>query len=269
MPETENVRQHSLRGRHVAVTRPVGQAAHLAELLSRHGAVPVLYPVLEIIDPQDPAALHAAAAKLDHFDLAIFISPNAVERALPTILALRPWPAHLRVATVGRSSEQALAGFGLHDVIAPSVRFDSESLLALPQLRSLHGACVVIFRGEGGRELLAETLIARGATVEYVECYRRVMPRHNPSPLLEMWAEGKLDAVTLTSSEGLRNFLQMIGKLGRTWLRKTPVFVPHRRIEEACREAKLQCVITTGPGDDGLIEGLVQYFGDDGNTQPS
>ena len=244
----------------MVVTRPAGQSAHLAEALRAEGAIPVLYPVLSIVDLEDTSGLHALAARLDQYDLAIFVSPNAVDKALHTILSLRPWPQQLKVATVGKSSEQALAEFGLTDVISPKNRFDSESLLSLPELQSVRGWRVIIFRGDGGRELVHETLVERGARVDYMECYRRAMPHHDPAPLLRLWADGKLDAVTLTSSEGLRNLALMIGKLGQTWLRKTPVFVPHRRIAEAARDAALACVITTGPGDDGLIAGLVQYF---------
>ena len=118
----------------------------------------------------------------------------------------------------------------------------------------------MIFRGDGGRELLGESLSARGAKVEYVECYRRAKPEHDVEPLTRLWSNGQLDAITLTSSEGLRNFHEMIGKLGQTWLRKTPVFVPHARIAEGAHELGLAQVTVTDPGDDGLIAGLLQHF---------
>lgn len=255
-----------LAGRHVVVTRPTGQAAHFATALSGAGAIPVLYPVLEILDIDDVGPVLDVAIRLDSFDLAVFVSPNAIDKALSLILPRRCWPAALRVAALGKSSELALERHGIHDVISPSLRFDSEALLELPDLTDVRGRRVIIFRGEGGREVLGDTLRLRGATVEYVTCYRRVRPHADPAPLLKLWEEARLDAVTLTSSEGLRNFFDMIGRLGQAWLKKTPSFVPHARIAEQAQTLGLTRVIATGPGDDGLMAGLMQYFASDGNS---
>lgn len=250
-----------LEGRHIVITRPTGQAAHLASALAALGAKPVLFPVLTIFDIEDTSPLLDLAARLDQFDWAAFVSPNAVEKALGFLLAHRAWPPHLRVATIGRSSEQALAKFGIGNVVAPQERFDSEALIALPELQDMAGKRVVIFRGDGGRELLGDTLAARGATVEYVACYRRGRPDLDPAPLHKLWSDGRLDAVTVTSSEGLRNLYDMVGKLGQAWLRKTPAFVPHPRIAEQARALGLHEIVLTGPGDDGLVKGLCEHFG--------
>lgn len=249
-----------LADRHILVTRPAGQAAHLATALVELGAKPVLFPVLAIFDVEDIKPLLDVAVRLDQFDWAAFVSPNAVEKALGCILAHRKWPAHLRAATIGKSSEMALAGFGVTDVTAPRERFDSEALVAMPDLQDMQGKKVVIFRGDGGRELLGDTLAARGASVEYVTCYRRGKPDLDPAPLYKLWTDGRLDAVTLTSSEGLRNLHEMVGKLGQAWLRKTPAFVPHARIAEEAAKLGLHEIILTGPGDDGLIAGLIEHF---------
>lgn len=256
-----------LTGRHVVVTRPAGQAAHLATALAGRGAIPVLYPVLEIRDIEDPAAVLDAAIRLDSFDLAVFVSPNAIEKALALILPRRSWPAALRVAAPGKSSEGELARHGIHDVLSPPLRFDSEALLELPELTDVRGKRVIIFRGEGGRELLGDTLRARGAAIEYLTCYRRSKPLIDPAPLLKLWEEGQLDAVTMTSSEGLRNFVDMVGRLGLAWLKKTPVFVPHARIAGQAQALGLGKVIATDPGDDGLLAGLMQYFASHGNAR--
>jgi len=257
----------SLKGRHVVVTRPTGQAAHLATELAARGARPVLYPVLEIRDIDDIAPVLDAAIRLESFDLAVFVSPNAIEKALALILPRRSWPAALRVAALGKSSERELARHGIHDVISPPLRFDSEALLELPELSAVQGKRVVIFRGEGGRELLGDTLKARGAAIEYVTCYRRAKPSLDPAPLLKLWEEGRLDAVTLTSSEGLRNFVEMVGHLGHAWLKKTPAFLPHVRIAEQARSLGLANVVPTAPGDDGLLAALMQYFASHGNSR--
>ena len=255
-----------LTGRHVVVTRPAGQAAHLATALAGQGAIPVFYPVLEIRDIENAAPVLDAAIRLDSFDLAVFVSPNAIEKALALILPRRSWPATLRVAALGKSSERELARHGIHDVISPPMRFDSEALLELPELTEVRGRHVIIFRGDGGRDVLGDTLKARGATVEYVTCYRRGRPQLDSTPLLKLWEEGQLDAVTVTSSEGLRNLFDMLGRLGQAWLKKTPAFVPHVRIAEQAQALGLGKVIPTDPGDDGLMAGLMQYFASHGNS---
>lgn len=250
----------ALTGRHIVVTRPAGQATHLAEALFERGAHPLLFPVLAIDAVADPTPLLDAAIRLDQYDWAMFVSPNAVDKSLAVILAERDWPATVRVATVGRSSEQALQRHGIANVVAPTDRFDSEALLALPAFASVAGQRVIIFRGDGGRDLFGDTLKARGARVDYLTCYRRTRPTTDPAPLLKLWSEGKLDAMTLTSSEGLRNLWEMIGKLGQGWLRRTPTFVPHARIAEQAGALGLHNVVTTGPADAGLIAGLTDYF---------
>lgn len=252
----------ALAGRRIVVTRPAEQCEHLAAALVQNGAHPVLFPVLAISALADVSPLLDAAIRLDGLDLAVFVSPNAVAKALDVILARRGWPGHVRVATVGRSSERELARFGITDVISPQDRFDSEALLALPELQDMAGRKVMIFRGDGGRDLVFETLRARGAAVEYVTAYHRASPTTDPAPLLKLWNDGHLDAVTLTSSEGLRNFYDMLGKLGQSWLKQTPVFVPHARIAEQAQALGLHRIETTGPGDDGLVAGLVRYFSD-------
>jgi len=250
----------ALAGRRVVVTRPAGQAGHMAALIRAAGGEPLLFPALEIFDTAETPQLRALIERLDSFDIAIFISANAVEKALALVRARRDWPPALRVATVGRGSERELRRHGFAAVIAPSERFDSEALLDLPALRQAGGKRVLIFRGEGGRELLGDTLVARGAEVEYAECYRRGRPHADPAPLLERCARRELDAFTVTSSEGLGNLHDMLGEAGRSCLEHTPLFAPHERIAAAARALGVRTVVLTGPGDEGLVAGLAAFF---------
>ena len=119
-----------LHGRSIVVTRPAGQADSLCAALAALGAEPLRFPLLTIAPVADPAPLEAVARRLGEFELAFFVSPNAVNLALDVILPAAPWPAELRVATVGKGSEAALAARGFERVIAPQSGFDSESVLA-------------------------------------------------------------------------------------------------------------------------------------------
>lgn len=255
-----------LAGRHILVTRPAGQAGALAEAISARGGVSVRFPLLAIAPLADSTPVLSVADRLEDYDFAVFVSANAIEQALALILPRRPWPTGLRVAAMGKSSERALARFGLSDVIAPTERFDSEGLLALPPFQSVSGKRVLVFRGDAGRELLGDTLQQRGATVEYVACYRRSCPEVDPAPLMALWRTRQLDAVTLSSSEGLRNLYAMLDTEGRRYLATTAVFVPHQRIVEEATRLGLERLVATGPGDEGLLAGLVDYFQQSGHA---
>ncbi|BCB28591.1 uroporphyrinogen-III synthase [Sulfurimicrobium lacus] len=248
-----------LQGMSIVVTRPIHQAQNLIKLIAAAGGEAILFPVLEILDTADLRPLNALIARLDSFDVAIFISPNAVSKAMTLIRAQRELPAQLTIAAIGRGSKKELERCGVSQVIAPQRQFDSEGLLDLPQFQDMSGKRVVIFRGEGGRETLGDTLIARGAQLEYAECYRRARPDIDATPLLQRWARGEVQAVTVTSSEGLHNLIDLLGESGQQWLKKTPLFAPHARIAAAARSLGLEQVITTEAGDDGLLMGLIEW----------
>ncbi len=254
MAETEKT---SLHGTAVLVTRPAGQAEALAALIERCGGQAVCFPMLEILDPADSGALLATIDRLDGFDLAVFISPNAVNRAMNFIRSRRTTlPARLRLACVGRGSARELGRFGRENVLAPAGRFNSEALLDLPELSSVAGWHIVIFRGDGGREVLGETLQARGAQVEYAEVYRRGKPHADTAPLLHRWARGGIDIVSVTSTEALRNLYDLVGKLGRQWLVKTPIVVLSERTAAVCRELgfKTEPLVAPEASDEAIVE---------------
>jgi uroporphyrinogen-III synthase len=249
-----------LAGRRVAVTRPEGQAAGLAQGIRAAGGEPLLIPAIEIRELEDLRPFQAIADRLGSFDVAIFVSRNAVRKALAMLRARRggrPWPARLAVATVGQGSREALEAEGFSGVIAPNAQSDSEALLALPELGAVNGKRVVIFRGDGGRRLLGDVLAKRGAVVEFAACYRRVRPEAGLPPAF--WPRG-VDAVTLSSAEGLENFLYMLGEGGAQRLAQTPFFVPHRRIAEEAARRGLARVLVAGPRDAEMVAALVAYF---------
>jgi uroporphyrinogen-III synthase len=250
-----------LAGRGIVVTRPRAQAGELAAMIAAAGGEAIIFPLLEIGPAPDPAPLADAVARLADYALAIFISPNAVDYSLPAILARGPWPAGLQPAAVGQGTVRALAARGVDGAIAPTQRFDSEALLDLPELQAARvaGRRVAIFRGDGGRELLAETLRARGAEVDCVTCYTRSAPAGGAAPLVDRWRTGTLHAFTVSSSEGLRYLVDMLDTDGRARLAATPVFVPHARIAENAAALGLATVVLTGPADAGIIDGLCTY----------
>ena len=194
----------------VLVTRPAGQSAPLCRLLEESGCTPLVLPTLAI----EPLAIAEATATLRAAlpcDLAIFISANAMRHALPVIAAAGGLPAQCRVATVGAASAAALRAAGFGDLLVPDTRFDSEGLLALPELNTVAGRRVVIFRGEEGRRLLAQTLTMRGAQVHEVVCYRR-RTAVDQAPQLAAWlTTGAIAVLTATSRAGYEALLALAG----------------------------------------------------------
>lgn len=253
-----------LAGTRILVTRPRAQAAALAALIREAGGEPLVFPALEILPPADEGKAGALLERLEDFDLAIFVSRNAVERGVELARARRagrPWPPRLALAAVGAGTRRELESRGFRDVLAPEGEADSEALLALPQLAGLKGKSVLIVRGEGGRGFLGDALAARGARVAYAECYRRALPDADPAPLAAALARGAVDAVTVSSAEGLANLFAMLDAAASERLRKLPLFVPHRRVAEAAARHGTREAIVAGPGDAEALAGLVAYFG--------
>ena len=243
------MKSQPLAGLKIVVTRPREQAGYLAQEIAALGGHAVLFPLLEIEATPDSPELHDIIARLPQFDLAIFISPNAVRFGLQTIGKL---PPTLRLAAVGQGTARALHAASEQAVIAPQSQFDSEALLALPELHAVQNKKIVIFRGDSGRELLGDTLKARGAIVEYAGCYRRNKPIMNPDILFKQ----PLDALTVSSSEALRNLAEMPGFES---LCKLPLFAPHPRIAAAAQKLGWQNIINTASGDDELLSSLVAW----------
>jgi uroporphyrinogen-III synthase len=245
-----------LAGRVILVTRPVHQSAALAEGIRAAGGEALLFPALEIV-PLDPHSLASQLSRLSDYDMAIFISPNAARFGMAAVREVATVPDEIEVFAVGPGTAKTLETLGIPRVTVPPGQ-DSEALLALPQLEQVAGKRIAIFRGVGGRPLLADTLRARGATVDYVECYRRRRPDADAGPLLQRWTE--VSAVTIASAETLHNLAAMLGDGGADLLRATPLFVPHAKIAEAALMFGMAQVIVTAGGDAGLLQGLINWF---------
>lgn len=247
-----------LAGRGIVVTRPTAQAQMLAQAIREAGGNPLVFPAIEI-EPVSDAALVACIDQLDTFDGAIFISPNAVRHGLAAVERQREWPTPLKIFAIGPGTRHELVREGVNDV-RQADGADSEALLNMTSLQQVAQQRWVIFRGVGGRELLAETLTARGAQVTYAECYRRVRPECDAQPLVQRWQAGQIHAVTIHSTETLHNFAHMLGETGLSKLRTTPLFAPHEKIAQAARACGIQNVIVTAGGNAGLLAGLITWF---------
>lgn len=250
-----------LQGLRVLVTRPAQQAGRLCKAIESRGGTACCLPAIEIRDPLDRARLAAVVDALASYDLAIFISANAVTRGLDYITARGDWPAGVRVAAVGASTAAALAAHGLAADLVPAQVFSSEGLLALDELQDMRGRRVVIFRGNGGRELLHDTLVERGAEVDYAEVYRRACPAVDAQDLLHYWQPGALDVITVTSNETLQNLFEMAGVQGQPLLRKQLLLVVGARQAALAKRLGFtrRPLLAAHASDEAILAALLEY----------
>ena len=244
-----------LAGLGVVLTRPRAQCEALAAELELQGARVISFPALDIVPVELSPASRAALACLPSASLALFVSANAAEHGVAAVRQAGPWPAAVAVAGVGEATATQLRNAGLGHVIAPASGFDSESLLACPELQSVAGRHILIFRGVGGREHLRTTLEGRGAKVSYVECYRRERPDSDPAEVLAAHARGEILAVHAMSAETVDNFLMLAGP-AVSWERVTLV-VPHPAIARHAATASFGRTLVAKPGAAGLVEALL------------
>jgi uroporphyrinogen-III synthase len=249
--------ERPLRGACIVVTRPARQAAGLAQQIAVLGGKPLVFPTIIILPPDDRSALDRAQRNLAQYDYAVFVSANAVEYGVGDPAS---WPRHLVALAPGPATAAALASVGVGNIRVPASSMDSEGMLELAELADVTGKHVVIYRGGGGREMLGDALVERGARVDYVDCYRREKPRGDFTAMAAAWRAGEIDALTLTSSEGLDNLWELFDDASRPSIIETPAFAPHPRIADRARTLGFRRVIVSAPTDAGLLASLIEYF---------
>jgi uroporphyrinogen-III synthase len=247
-----------LTGKGIVITRPEMQAGPLAAQLAALGARPIIFPAVVIQALPEQAPIAATMSQLADFDAVIFASANAVIHSLPHWQ--QAWPSSVMPFAVGPGTAAVLAQYGVARALTPASQFDSEGLLALPELQEVAGKRILLIRGQGGRLSLAQTLTQRGASITLLDCYRRSCPSTGALGLLEAWQEGRIDAILLTSSEGASNLLQILPSKALAYLKSTPIFVPHPKVLAHCQNLGLSQLHLTAGGEQGLLNGLITFW---------
>lgn len=222
----------------LVLTAPQAQQARWHAALQARGVWVQGLPLITIGPPADPDALAQAWACLRQAPrLVVFVSPSAV--AALDAGDWSQWPQGSWAACVGPGTAQALRERGVSQILCPppdSERFESEALWPLlERLGNWQGAEVVLLRGDGGREWLAERLSAQGARVRALSVYRRLPPQAEGA-----WAQQahSLQAQPalwlLTSTQCLEHGLQL-----QVFGAQDQVLASHPRIAAAARAAGL------------------------------
>jgi uroporphyrinogen-III synthase len=242
------------------VTRPRAQCAAWLARLAELGVRAQALPLIEILPARDPDPVRAAWAALSGVDLAVFVSPNAVEQFFGG--AERTWPVHTLAACVGPGSAQALAARGVPAacIVQPATdaaSLDSEHLWQqlLPR-RAWLGARVLLLRGDGGREWLAERLAEAGASIEAVTVYHRTGPRFDAAELalLSEVRARPLDHVWLFSSAEAVGHL--LAHPASRELARQRAIATHPRIADAARRAGFEPVVLARPDPEAVTQAL-------------
>jgi uroporphyrinogen-III synthase len=233
-----------VKGWRLLLTRPTDESAALAAVLAQAGIFSSSLPLLEIEALPVSGAQRAMILDLDRYCAVVVVSKPAARLGVDLLAQYWPQPPHQRWFSVGAATAQILSDYGL-DVSNPQAGDDSEALLELPQLREAilrPDARVLILRGEGGRELLAERLREQGASVDYLELYRRCLPQYAAAALAQRVAAQHLNGLVVSSGQGFMHLHQLAGT---AWpeLARLPSFVPSPRVAEMARAAGAQKVV--------------------------
>lgn len=242
------------------VTRPAHQSAQLSEMLQTAGYSVINFPTIEIQAAPKNTQLEALTDHLQSIDIALFVSRNAVDYAFQYLDA-KALPQRLLLGVIGKGTWQALQRHSVASAIIPADSYNSEGLLASAALQQIKGRQIVIFRGQEGRNLLGDTLVERGARVEYIEVYQRALPDYADGYFAELSAGVFPDLAIFTSAEGLINCFQLLNETEAQGLRQIPWLLITERMRETARHLghNAAIIIANSASDEGIFDSLQEW----------
>lgn len=251
---------NSLQGLTVLLTRPAKQSESIVAAIHKSGGQVCQMPLIEIEPVSDAGELENLKAQilnLDRYNKAIFISTNAALLGLEWIDRYWPQlPAGLTAFAVGPGTAAILRQMSW-PVFCSERGVTSEDLLALPELKHVQGERIALFRGRGGRELLAETLRDRGAEVDYLELYSRRTPDYTKDSVDTLINRETVGAIVVTSAQILEVLVHLLSDSES--VKTLPVIVPSQRVLEQAHLAGFTRVLNAGgAGDDAIMQALLQ-----------
>ncbi len=253
-----------LTGKCIWVTRPAEQAENLADALSQAGATVVRFPVISIQPLTDCSEALERVRQIQHYDMLVFISRNAVNVLFQHYLDAVKLSDTIRIFAIGESTASALEQYGINAIRGNGPVADSETLLGLPELQKIGNLNVLLVRGKGGRELIEQTLQQRGAEVEIIELYVRGLAEHDQNESHRLWQQTAPDAIIVTSNESIENLVTLTPAEDKASLFAKPLVVMSKRNAEYARQSGFTNTISVAQqmNDAGLFEAVAELFGD-------
>ena len=236
------------------VTRPGEQGVELCSLLERHGISAYHHPLIDIVTNLSDEHFFD---HLNHAQIIIAISRHAVQCA-QQILSTNgiPWPKHAIYLAIGQKTAHYLSKCTQQNVHYPQVS-DSEHLLRLPELNNVQHQQVLILRGNGGRELIKDTLLRRGAKVHYSETYKREFIPFDPVCCVSLWKAKQINQIIVTSGEQLEYLCSQLTSEQLAWLNQQELYIPSQRIADiAIQKGFTQVRCTGGASNQELLAAL-------------
>lgn len=202
-----------LFGKRIVLTRAQEQAGEFSRLLAAYGAEPVEVPTIQIVPPASWQAIDDAIARLGTYQWLIFTSMNGVGPFMDRLHAAGKDAralANLRLCAIGPRTAQELQIHGVTADLVPA-EFQAEGILASFTQIGIRGSRVLIPRAEVAREILPEQLREWGAVVDVIPVYRTIVPTVDVASVTQQLREGRVAALTFTSSSTVRNFVELFG----------------------------------------------------------
>ncbi len=252
-----------LEGVSVLVTRPQAQGESLAIAIENNGGTAIRAPMLIVDRLKDDATARTVVAGLATFDTAIFVSKNAADFGVALINENGCSLDRIEVFAVGLGTAARLRERGQRHVTTPSSEFSSEGLLRLDGLTEsrVAGKRILIFRGAGGREYLAQILERRGAEVVYCECYERRKSEIVLADVLRQYDVKVPDVGLATSIESLDSLAEKIEDEGIKFLFDMQMLVVGSRIAREVESLGFtnRPLIVENPADESIIRHLIHW----------
>ncbi len=243
----------------ILVTRPSPAGEELVSRLRALGQVAYSFPLIEFSPGRQLERLPDLLADLRTDDLVFILSQHVVQYANP-LLAKNGigWPEKLSWFAIGRTTALAFHTVSHLPVRYPLDRETSEVLLQLPELQNIAGKRALILRGNGGRAILGETLAARGANVEFCECYQRNARIYDGTEEAFRWRERGISTLVVTSGEMLQQLYALIPEWYRNnWLLHCQLVVVSERLAILARDLGWQAIrIADNADNDALLRAL-------------
>lgn len=253
----------------VLITRPSKQQHEFATALEKAGASWVSRPMISIDAFKSADQVEAIKAKiqqLDNYRYLIFVSSNAATIGGHWIDQYWPqFPIGVELIALGPATSQVLKQLLGCQVIQPSTGITSEDVLRLPQLSSLGGAKIAIFRGSGGRELLGQTLRDRGAQVDYIEVYARSDTSYETEQLCNDLVTEGVNVISANSVETLKSLITNLGHRFREFA-AIPLLVPSARVANEAKALGFTTAIDCAGADAHAVIAALGRLADT-NTQ--
>lgn len=236
------------------ITRPAGKADNLLASLDEADIAYLYQPLITTaqvnLKAQDLQQLQQA-------DAVIFVSVSAVNCLQQQIEATA---LQAPLLAVGQTTATALQRWLNREVAVPDEQ-RSEGLLQLPQLQQVAGKQLVVVRGNAGRELIKQSLTARGATVRYVQSYKRLPLPLDGTLLCQQWQLAGIRCIVATSNEILQQLFNLVPLQHQHWLQQCDWIVVSPRMQESAVElgiAAQRITVADNANDSALLAAISQ-----------